>query len=76
MSAQTNVKYVAAYLSLIIDLWQEKYPLISSNYEVLATLYNVGENGASGNGPHANPKSNAFGKFSSQRRSYLNQLLG
>ena len=76
MSAQTNVKYVAAYLALIIDLWQEKYPLISSNYEVLATLYNVGENGASGNGPHANPKSNAFGKFSSQRRSYLNQLLG
>lgn len=61
LDPQANSKYVAAYLSLIIDLWKNKYPSIHSNYLVLATLYNNGANSAGKNQSHANPNANEFG---------------
>ena len=76
LDLQTNVKYVAAYLSLIIDSWKNKYPSIQSNHLVLATLYNNGVNKIVGDECEDNPKNKLFGKFASQIRQNLNQLLG
>lgn len=73
LSAQTNTKYVAAYLKQIIDFWKEAYPSIDTDKGVLATLYNIGIDGSQG--PHANPKSTPFGDYAARRYSFLNQLL-
>ena len=74
LDPQENAKYVAAYLALIIDYWREQYPSIVSDTGVLATLYNMGEDG-SGSGPHPNPKSSTFGDFASRKHEFLGEIL-
>ena len=75
LNAQENAKYVAGYLAYIIDLWEQEYPCISCDAEVLATLYNIGEMGSNNAGPHPNPGSNEFGRFASDHRQLLQCLL-
>lgn len=75
LNYQENAKYVAAYLKYIIDLWKDAYPCIQCDYDVLATLYNIGEMGKNSEGPHPNPGSNAFGRFASDHRQILQDLL-
>ena len=54
-----NIKYAAAYLAWIIDLWKYEYRYIANDVGVLATLYNGGEQGS--HGIHSNPKASNFG---------------
>lgn len=75
LNAQENAKYVAGYLAYIIDLWEQEYPYISCDADVLATLYNIGEMGSNNGGPHPNPGSNEFGRFASDHRQLLQCLL-
>ena len=75
LNAQENAKYVAGYLAYIIDFWEQEYPYISCDTEVLATLYNIGEMGSNNAGPHPNPGSNEFGRFASDHRQLLQCLL-
>ena len=75
LNAQENAKYVAGYLAYIIDLWEQEYPYISCDADVLATLYNIGEMGSNNTGPHPNPGSNEFGRFASDHRQLLQCLL-
>ena len=69
-----NIRYAAAYCGLIQDLWRKKYPNISGDTAVLATLYNIGEFGK--NGINSNPKSNDFGKFAKSYYKKMRKLLG
>ncbi len=52
-----NIRYVAAYIKALTDLWTSEYPEISSDPAILGSLYNLGHNKS----PHDNPKANWFG---------------
>ena len=70
----TNIRYAAAYLSYIQDIWNEEYPSIYSDTGVQATLFNRGAYGE--NGPHSNPNNNSFGQFAEDNYDYMKKLLG
>ena len=70
----TNILYAAAYLALIQDKWKGVYPEIDGRTAVLATLYNIGENGTKG--PNSNPGTNEFGKFAKKNYYKMQELLG
>ena len=71
---KTNIRYAAAYLALIQDKWKGSYPEIDGRTAVLATLYNIGENGT--RGPNANPGTNEFGDFAKANYYKMRELLG
>ena len=54
-----NILYVAAYLQYWQDQWKETMD-ISDNPEILATLYNLGDNA---NAPNNSPRPNSFGEY-------------
>ena len=66
-----NIKYVAAYLRYWQDCWQTTLD-ISNKPEILATLYNLGENA---NAPNANPKPNDFGRHAQSVYHHIASLL-
>lgn len=68
-----NINYVAAYLRYFQDRWKKVYPDIDGKTDILATLYNLGENA---NLPNANPKPNIFGIDAKNEYYYMRQLLG
>lgn len=70
----TNIRYAAAYLALIQDMWKEKYPTIDGDTAVLATLYNIGEYGTKG--INSSPEPNAFGEFAKKNYYKMKDLLG
>ena len=71
---KTNIRYAAAYLAYIQDLWKSSYPEIDGRTAILATLYNIGEAGSIG--VHKNPKSNSFGDYAKDNYHYMKELLG
>jgi hypothetical protein len=60
-------------MALIQDEWKNAYPEIGGRTAILATLYNIGENGTSG--PNSNPGSNSFGDFAKGNYYYMRSLL-
>ena len=70
---ETCVRYAAAYIAMIQDIWKDAYSEIDGRTAIIATLYNVGENGKKG--PNANPKSNEFGDFAKENYYYMKELL-
>lgn len=74
MDDRTNIRYAAAYLALIQDKWKDVYPEIDGRTAILATLYNVGENGQYG--PNSNPKPNPFGQFAKDNYNKMRKILG
>ena len=73
MDDRTNIRYAAAYLSLIQDLWKETYPCIDGKTAILATLYNVGEYGE--HGINSTPESNEFGDYAKEKYYHVKELL-
>ena len=71
---EVNIRYAAAYLALIQDLWKEAYPEIDGRTAILATLYNIGEYGGS-KGINSNPESNPFGDFAKESYSDMCKIL-
>ena len=65
------VNYVAAYLRYFQDRWKPVYPEIDGRTDVLATLYNQGEEKP----PHANPRPAPFGVDAKKEYYYMRQLL-
>lgn len=72
---KTNIRYAAAYLSYIQDLWKSEYPEIDGRTAILATLYNIGENGGK-RGINSTPQSTPFGDFAKENYYYMKHLLG
>lgn len=70
----TNICYASAYLALIQDKWKGAYSEIDGRTAVLATLYNIGENGTKG--PNSNPGTNEFGEFAKANYYKMRELLG
>ncbi len=68
-----NVNYVAAYLRYFQDRWKDVYPEIDGKTDILATLYNLGENA---NPPNSNPQPIKFGVDAKKEYYYMRQLLG
>ena len=52
-----NVRYVAAYIKSLEDLWSDEYPDIVNRPDILGSLYNLGHHKV----PHGNPEPNWFG---------------
>ena len=67
---KSNSEYVAAYLRLIIDEWEDEYPQISEDPAILMTLYNIGVRT-----PHSDPKANYFGEKALEYYENINSLL-
>lgn len=74
MDDETNIMYVAAYLSYIQDLWKDEYPEIDGKSDILGTLYNIGEYGSSG--INSTPQSNSFGDTVKENYYKMQKLLG
>lgn len=72
---ETNINYAAAYLAMIQNMWCEMYPVISGDTAILATLYNIGENGGV-RGINDSPTPNPFGNFAKANYPYMQYLLG
>jgi hypothetical protein len=72
-NSETNIRYAAAYLAMIQDIWEDAYPTIDQDTAVLATLYNIGGENKE---PHQNPISNTFGNFAESYSDYMHELLG
>ena len=72
---ETNINYAAAYLAMIQNMWREKYPVISGDTAILATLYNIGESGGD-RGINDSPTTNDFGNFAKDNYPYMQYLLG
>ena len=66
-----NIRYVAAYLRYWIDKWEHTYD-ISGKPEILATLYNLGENA---NAPNSSPRANSFGEYAQSKYNHVKALL-
>ena len=60
---------------MIQNMWKEEYPVISGDTAILATLYNIGENGGE-KGINKSPTSNDFGDFAKANYPYMQYLLG
>ena len=71
---QTNIRYAAAYLKYIQDIWKDVYPEIDGRTAILATLYNTGAYGEEG--PRSNPKPNDFGRYAKGKYYDVVELLG
>ena len=65
------IEYVAAYLQYFQDRWKEAYPNIDGKTDILATLFNQGEQ----NPPHSSPRPNGFGEFAKLNYYYMQELL-
>jgi len=71
---RTNIRYAAAYIAMIQDIWEEEYPEIEYDIAIVATLYNIGENGTTG--VNSKPKSNPFGQYAQEHYTKMQHLLG
>lgn len=60
----TNLRYAAANLRSLIELWKRDYPKVADDPEILATLHNLGRWHPDGQPriPNDHPCSNDFGK--------------
>jgi hypothetical protein len=70
---QMNIRYAAAELKYRQDMWKDEYPIIDGKTDILATLYNLGDNAKK---PNANPESNPFGNFAKENYYHMRDLLG
>ncbi len=73
---KTNIRYAAAYLKYITDLWKPVYPEIDGRTAIMATLYNIGEYGTREKGINASPESNDFGDYAKYNYYKAMGLLG
>lgn len=67
-----NAMYAAAYMRLFSDRWGSAFPMISQRPDILATLYNLGPQGA----PHGDPQPNSFGEDVLRLYPLMASLLG
>jgi len=71
---KTNIRYAAAYMKCIIDIWKSVYPEIDNQAAIMATLYNMGEYGGE-KGVHSYPTSSPFGNYAGKNYNKMLELL-
>jgi len=54
-----NIRYAAAYIRALQDIWVDEFPEISKRPDILGSLYNLGHEKK----PHGSPKPNWFGEY-------------
>lgn len=66
-----NIEYIAAYLNLLSNMWEDEFPEIRNNPAILGTLYNLGHEKI----PHSDPQPNDFGLIVNNNMYLMNELL-